>query len=480
MIMLMLLLTGTIFGEGFEKNYTSQYSCRAGPVFEISDDSYIIVVNRFTCDEFWEEHPVDIALYKVSLNGEFEDSLLITYGDSALTKCFTGEIIDGKMTLFATAVDTLSGGGDGVIICITSDLSIEWIRRITTPGTYSCIESLNVESDSVFCIAGQFKTNSPADDGIFIQRISITGVTTNSQTIPGVIQRVSLLFVLQSNEYQLIATSKIFKLNYELDTVSLIWTKSITNPILFTTEAVMVSDSTFIQTGNIITQYTTGIIFDNALIERKIDSTILNYYVFGAIDTNDETYTHCLLYNSPDSMLFMSQSNSGPHELIMTDPADVWLSLYNINNEGQINWYRRYGLHGCFQFPRAIRTSDFGYLILCEKYDWQQLYPKYFSTVYLLKVDAHGDVSPVGMNEQSIPYVPVSVKKLGKELIITTAFQSASTVILDVTGREILKVDLKEGRNCINVSDFSKGTYILRVIAKDSIQYCLKFICAGH
>jgi hypothetical protein len=153
-----------------------------------------------------------------------------------------------------------------------------------------------------------------------------------------------------------------------------------------------------------------------------------------------------------------------------TNPDYMKMCLLKLDSELNVEWFRDYVPPGditSYSFWDVIQTQDGGYMCLGETQVPSEI--GNLQRLWLLKVDACGDVvsngcpPPIGIEELESEVVRVFPNPASTIFNIQCGSVFESVVLKDITGKIVLKEDVKTANTRFDVSHLSEGIYMLEV-----------------
>ena len=315
---------------------------------------------------------------------------------------------------------------------------------------------------------GFFITKRPAESKLktylLLYEFSQTGqlVSTKSTRVPhgGKIQNI---FVNPDsiNSYSLISTDfgAYVQLNILNSELNLIFLKEFITPIRDNITVKKYFDK----------YYFSGYLHFTLEEKYQIYSAVLDDYldslktsVFGKDDMiNDYPALYRSLdFISENSIYFGATTNMiNPPGLIYNN---TWFMLNKTNSDLNPLWTKWYGGNAYYEMSCILATNDGGCMMAGNKIDLNT--NNLIRNIYLLKVDENGTFT--GMDyfqlkpEQLISIYPNPGNIV---LIVKSGFNDAVFLLIDITGKIILKEKIQNNSNSFNISHLSKGMYFYRI-----------------
>jgi hypothetical protein len=406
-------------------------------------------------------------IYKISKTGDMMDSLNVYDNDSIISLCTTATIIEDEIVAFATLIDTITGSGSGLYFSFDFNLNMIKRKVLNITPYLPTIYSVHVESDTLIYLSGN--NTIPFNGAIepFVLMMSESGhikkIVTEDEHNSNV---AKLIYLPVQDEFRLATSHSLWYYSKDLESDSLIWYKPDSTQIMGMETTKLLNDSTLANTGNVIMASSNFniISFDIGFVKQSINAKPIEEFKYGAVDSSDQLNTFSYDFINPDSMFICSMSNSGNVLWSTGLGQDVWISLYNINSAGPVNWVKHYGSDADYLWPIIKATKDHGCIISCERYAWQSLWPNFKSDLYLIKTDRFGNSSPVGITEPVLPGVARIYDDYSSKSIVVEVSQPCILNLYDITGRLVIQQNLSDGTNQISTIPLKKGIYIYSVI----------------
>jgi hypothetical protein len=456
-----------IYSQGFEKHYPTKYSVNIGPVLEF-DSGYIVITNRIHVPTPWgNARQIDLMVYKISLTGKLLDSLNISDNDSVITHCFVATIVDNSVLAFATIRDTNTGCGKGLYFSFDFNMNVIK-RKVLDITPYSPqIFSVYYDTDSSIYLSGNNTIPSNGAIEPFVLIMSAEGLIKKMVKEDEHTSRIAkLIYLPEKDEFRLATSNSLWYYSKDLESDSLIWYKPDSNLLVWMESTLLLDDTTLAITGHILTPSVdfSFVTLDIGFVKRSINGEFIANYQYGAIDSSDQVNPYSMDFVNSDSIYISCMSNPGGILWTSADGQDAWISLYNVNSSGSVNWVKYYGTDAQYLWPQLIITKDHGCLIACERYAWPSLWPNYKSDLYLIKTDRYGNSSAVGIAEPLLPGVARVYDDYSSKSIVVEVSQSCTINLYDITGRLVIQQNLSDGTNQISTIPLKKGIYIYSVI----------------
>jgi hypothetical protein len=153
---------------------------------------------------------------------------------------------------------------------------------------------------------------------------------------------------------------------------------------------------------------------------------------------------------------------------------DQWYGLYNVNENGDMNWKRYYGGDAYYLLKTMAPTRDGGAILAGTRLDWRNNFVN-GDDIYIIKVDKNGDFTPkAGL---SIEQRKANGNKAlvypnpAKDKISFKTNADGLIVVSDLQGRKITTQPLLDGHCEINLSNLPQGIYIYNIQYENSKEW---------
>jgi hypothetical protein len=176
--------------------------------------------------------------------------------------------------------------------------------------------------------------------------------------------------------------------------------------------------------------------------------------------------------------IFVTGSNFSLDSSI-TSKEDNTVFLWNISQNGQINWQKYYSLYGMTFYVNDIKkTIDGGCFLVGKAWDWHN----YFidsSDIFFLKLDRNGNVcGSVGINKiitqsEILVYPNPAKDNLNFDMGMYKDFQLS---VYNQMGQTIMQKNFISGNNTINIGNFKPGIYFYNLQNKNGKVISGKFV----
>jgi hypothetical protein len=184
---------------------------------------------------------------------------------------------------------------------------------------------------------------------------------------------------------------------------------------------------------------------------------------------NYHTSGDALNYISKDSIFIGFTKNfEGYFSLI---ERDTWYGLYNINENGDMNWKRYYGGDAFYLLKTMAPTRDGGAILAGTRRDWRNNFVN-GDDIYIIKVDKNGDFTPkagLGVEQRKANGNKALVyPNPARDKINFKTNADGLIEISDLQGRKITTQPLLDGHCEINLSNLPQGIYIYNIQYENS------------
>ena len=220
-------------------------------------------------------------------------------------------------------------------------------------------------------------------------------------------------------------------------------------------KAKWLTDSTFILTYNHVT-----FPLQEEIAFTETDSTFLfnKNTLIGAVDTIDYIgFGTAVDFISTDKIHYVSTKNLIP-DYWPQQPS--WIRVGMLNRQLEPVYERFYGGDAHYRAFSVLSTSDGGAFIAASRYDHNQ--HNNFNDMFYIKVNDQGLVTNTNRPHicQMVPAIiyPNPAKDV---LNIDLSWDWANVSITDVSGKQLLKTDIHNGKNKLNISNLTPGCYLL-------------------
>ncbi len=275
------------------------------------------------------------------------------------------------------------------------------------------------------------------------------------------------MYVYDTNLNFLYSKNYPYKINYATGCVEVLYNSQLT--------AKWISDSTFIVGCShdrhcTVTGYHER---DIGLSELDTTMTVKPVHFFGTADSiNYASFLDGSIdFNSPDSILFAGTRNMiidflpHAHSFIMAGMTDRNLNPRYIHYYGGDAYYLTHVMK---------RARDGGFIIAASRYDYLTQNNEF--DVLLLKLNPQGVITTLD-EPYKIPHNGFILfpNPADDRLTLDLEAQQGELVIYDLSGRVAIQKHVSEGKNHINISWLSSGTYICEVVTNQKLKLIQRF-----
>ncbi|NQT76588.1 MAG: T9SS type A sorting domain-containing protein [Bacteroidetes bacterium] len=471
LIVTLLLITKHTFSQTFEKYISTDKDEVALDAIEIENNSFMVLSQKSSGD--FDAFDYMIKIYKLSYNGDFEDSLNIWINDDYRLE-YTRHIFhydSNKFIIVGNCQNRISLDYQLYLAFINEEL--EFISdTIVGDTTRADLLSDYLINDYGNVIAAGMCEDEPNNNRLVI--VDYSPLSNTYKRYPFKIAYgysiTTLIELSEINAYHLFllwSGDSIIQINR--DNLLIDTTYYFPNPFdPFSAISIPGSNNYFVAGKK--TDYN---LFERKIAYRKLNiyGEILDEHMYGVDDTN-----YFYSWNEVDCIdstyFYLGGTHNFENIPPFLYPEPRWIFVNKLQMDGSIIWQHFYKGELNYMPYKILATSDGGALILSHKYDWNSPYPNQ-RDIHILKVDSNGYYS--GMTSiDEITGDPLQILVYPNPAtsiihIATGFYDNLEFYLYDIHGKNLMHKRLNGSNPTISVEQLPPGMYLYTIMRNQSI-----------
>ncbi len=486
LILIFVLMTRLVISQSiFTKSYPSNENYRAFRVKQDYDENYVLSGYKNILTENAERPYV----FKVNNLGQKVDSAVFFMG-IPYDWYIMDVLIDSNYYYFIGYSGDWSNQGFGPNDSSMFFLKTDYNFNPIDTHFYSVVDNQDVglssskfDSNGNIITAGYYYNSLNGHFGSFINKINKNGTLLNSSFISLDSNRIFLNLMLDSSAYYVF--SYIFsgvkpRLLYKYDTLlNLIGTFIIPpnamnfySPIKFTDNEYFTSGFTY-PNPVVIPPYKKF-----AIIKSTIEGMLLDSLQFGVVDSTNYPAFYDALCMQNGYLYFAGSVYNSDNTLPPygeNHPSNLYIAKVDTNLN--IVWEKLIGGDAYYSALNVISTSDGGILLMASRNILNDNINNL--DIRLVKLDSNGSVSWTqnikAPTLKLLLYPNPATDKINIELSVHNQ-RITSLNILDLQGKEVLKLESNSAQQKIDISNLSSGVYLIKGKTNLGQDFSRKFV----
>jgi hypothetical protein len=412
------------------------------------------------------ETPVqqELKLFKINKHGAIIDSIIFNSPDYYYG--FTPITHDNYIYLFGSTRPKNSQISKPALLKLDFNFNVSFLK------IYDGVIPEGGINECIFNQVGNLLCNGHTKSSfgeMFFWELDLDGnILKNSGLTPGYTASSKIMEIPHLDVYQIIQNQQI----------NTIWIREIerstlnfTNNELFTPstsdyptvrDAKQLTDSTYMLFGTFETIYSLQK-WDYDVGYKIYDQNMLDLKTikFTRPDTNDQSAS--MDFITRDSIFLGFTKNWDLDHDLHFKKQDHWYGLYNVKEDGTVNWQRYYGGDANYFLTKVLATRDGGALIIGERWDYRNN-PVKEKDLYIIKVDREGNFEPkagLGVKDNFFSRQVLIYPNPAQDIlnIQTGLLNDLSLQIYDMQGKMLIDKKLNYSSEQIDISQFKQGLY---------------------
>ena len=471
-ILLLLIINGSIFGQYlFTKTYYSEEDNRA-PYVKVDNLGNYIVAGSYNDLNTTHGHPF---VYKINKKGNIIDSA--RYFQNNINNVYITEFIPcADYYIFIAIVTRYYSMSSIDIAYIKTDTNL----NILDTQIYDLLDSSiiyatasQLDKDSNIIMNGWYVVPT-GYFGSFITKLSIDGDSLATHIIPADSIREFTALHVDSNYYYAFSSDLWDQNIYKYDTnLTLVSKTEIPKACAEKFTPIFINDTTYYTSGwaQPLTYKQFGV------MKATLSGQLLDSYFFGIVDSANTLANTEALCKSGDYLYLFGNPYTSSSLIPYGNGKPSWNYVAKLDTNLNIIWEKLYGGDAFYLAADITADIDGGLLLLSVRNDLHDGVNQL--DVHLMKIDTAG--STVWVNNIKVREIGVDIFPNPTTSQLNINLKSPNKIIrqlqiIDLQGKKILQKQINAKQTKLDVSNLSKGVYILEGLTNTGESFSRKFV----